>query len=101
MKKNNRTARAARTLAAFSDVVYPTTMWTHNSKSLILYIKFYGALSVICQQYRMRAKSNNCKIVTIAQVFIFMRRFIYRSRRGGLNFLLSADGYCNENVASK
>ena len=35
----------------------------------------------------MRPKSNNCKIVTIAQLFIFMWRFIYRSRRGCLNSL--------------
>ena len=51
MKKNNRAARAARTLVAFFDVVYQTTPWNFNDnvstqqkKSLILYIKFYGAL---------------------------------------------------------
>ena len=41
----------------------------------------------------MRAKSNNCKIVTIAQVFIFMWRFIYRSRSGCLNSLLLKPGF--------
>ena len=38
----------------------------------------------------MRAKSNNYKIATIAQMFIFMWRFIYRSRRGCLNSLITS-----------
>ena len=41
----------------------------------------------------MRAKSNNCKIVTIAQMFIFMWCFIYRSRSGCLNSLLLKPGF--------
>jgi len=36
----------------------------------------------------MRAKTNNRKIVTIAQMFIFRWRFIYRSRFGCLSFPL-------------
>ena len=37
----------------------------------------------------MKAKSNNCKIVTIAQLFIFKWRiFICRGRRGYLNSLM-------------
>ena len=45
-------------------------------------------LSVISQQYRMRAKSNICKIVTIAQMFIFKWRFVCRGHRGSLNYYL-------------
>ena len=40
----------------------------------------------------MRAKSNNCEIVIIAQMFIFMWRFVYRSRRGCLNSQRRGDG---------
>ena len=39
----------------------------------------------------MRAKRNKCKIVAIVQMFIFMWRFIYRSRRGCLNSLMTDD----------
>ena len=37
----------------------------------------------------MRAKRNKCKIVATVQMFIFMWRFIYRSRRGCLNSLMT------------
>ena len=52
MRKNNRAARAARTLVEFFDVVCPTTddvkvyfsTLTPNSKFFILYICFYALL---------------------------------------------------------
>ena len=42
-RKNNRAARAARSLVQFSDVVCQMTTWTHNRKSFILSILFNGA----------------------------------------------------------
>ena len=68
------------------------TTWTHNSKYFVLYLilrrSYPSTCSVICQQYRTRAKSNNRKVVTIVQRFIFEWRFICRSRRGCLSSLL-------------
>ena len=51
MRKNNRAARAARTLVAFSTkwqreiskFIVLTTTWTHNSKSFILSVWYYGS----------------------------------------------------------
>ena len=37
---------------------------------LILGRSYRSMFSVVLQQYRMRAKSNNCKIVTTVQMFI-------------------------------
>ena len=67
-----------------------TTTWTPNSKSFILYIQFYSALtsSVIRKQYRMRAKSNDRQIFITAQMVIFRRRFICCSRLGCPNLFL-------------
>ena len=54
MKKNNRAARAARTLVAFFDVVYQTTTWNLqiygfndnlNTQQYMFYGKFCGALT--------------------------------------------------------
>ena len=41
-----------------------------------------------CQTMKNASKTNNRKIVTIAQMFIFRWRFIYRSRFGCLSFPL-------------
>ena len=45
----------------------------------------------------MRAKSNNRKIDTIVQIFIFKWRFICRSRRGCLSSLLPQYGFEDDN----
>ena len=65
-----------------------------NSKSIFRYIKFSDPpvdpfFSGIWQLYRMRAKSNNRKIVISGQMFIFKWRFICRRRRGCLRSLIS------------
>ena len=56
----------------------------------ILRRTYQSTCSVICQQYRMQAKSNNRKIVTIVQMFIFKWYFICRSRWGCLSSLVVA-----------
>ena len=45
--------------------------------------------TVICSQCSMRAKSDNRKIVTIAQMFTCKWCFTSRNRRGYLNFVIS------------
>ena len=45
---------------------FTTITWTYNSKSFI----FSSIFKVICQQYRIRAKSNNCKIVYLIAYFV-------------------------------
>ena len=86
-EENNRAARAARTLVQFFDVVCQMSMWNFNiwafnynvktqhqifhSLYLILRCSYQSTCSVICQRYRMRAKSNNRKVVTNAQMFTF------------------------------
>ena len=98
MSENNRAARAARTLVEFFDVVCHITTWhfqihgfndnvkterqIFRSLNSILWRSYQSTGSVIFQQCRMHVKSNNCKIVTIAQVFLSKWRFIWRSRRG-------------------
>ena len=59
---------------------------THNSKSFILYIYFNHASKqsmrcVLCQQYRIRGRSNNRKVVTMSQMFILKWRFSCRCCR--------------------
>lgn len=43
MGENNRATRAVRTLVEFFDSVCQIWVWTHSSKSVILYIYFNGA----------------------------------------------------------
>ena len=93
MRKNIRATRAARTLIAFFDVcslrnkgMFPNLRFQlqreHStcSKSYIAFISssLYGAFSGVCQQYRIRTKSNNHQIVIIGLMFVFKLGFICR-----------------------
>ena len=100
MRKADRAARAARTLIEFFDVVCQMTTWNFQiygfndnvnaqqqiiqSLHLILRRFYQSNCSVICQQYRMRPKCKNRKIVTNAQMFVSRRRFLSGSRCGCL-----------------
>ena len=86
--------RACRTC---STIVFPHStnqilhLWRCRCRSVVVAKtpKYHGALtSPPVKQWRMRAKTNSRKIVTIAQIFIFSWRFIYRSRFGCLSFPL-------------
>ena len=62
---------------------------SHSLELEFLRCSYRFIFSVICQQDRTQAKSNNCKIVTIAQMFIifFKWSFICRAVVGCLNSL--------------
>ena len=92
MRKNIRAAPAAPTLIAFFDVrslrnkvKFQSLRFQRQrehstcSKSFIPCISssLYGAFSGVCQQYRIRTKSNNHQIV-IALMFVFKLGFICR-----------------------
>ena len=86
MRKNNRAARVASTLVELYDVVcgndnvkFPSLRFKRqrehpqvisHSPHLSLQRSYPSLFSINCRQYRMRAKNNNRKIVTIAQMLV-------------------------------
>ena len=59
----------------FPNLRFLTTMWAHNSKSILQRRLYRSTCSFLCQQHRMRGRSNNPKIATISQMFILKWRF--------------------------
>ena len=105
--KNNRAARAARTLIQFFDVVCQMT-WNFQIKGFndnvntqqqifhslyFLQRRFYQSISrVLGQKQGMRGRSKINQIVSISQMFIFKWRFRCRCRRCCLSSLLCIAG---------
>ena len=78
MRENNRAAHAARTLVALFDLVCKATTCNFQVEG---FNDNVSICSVLCQEYRIRARRNNRKRRSFTQMFIFMWRFLCYSYR--------------------